>query len=334
MRRKLMSFALACVMGTALLSGCSSASSKTTEQSSADKNAETDVKWPTRTIQVVVPFGAGGDTDIYARTACEYLQEVLGETMIVVNTAGASGVAGARQVLSADADGYTILFNHTAASFQEAIGACDFSFANDFALAGDIAVDNTFCLVIRSETGLKTMEEVINYLKENPEGLSVGTCYGGMDEYLVAQIENETGVVMKQLDVGSSASDRVAALIGGQVDLLPVNYVNIADYVTTGDLILLGTAGKERAATMQDVPTIMEQGINAQATKAYAFRFPKETDSAIVDKFTAAMKQVAENPEFAEKLAEYYTEPMYVSPEEQLKEELAEIEFMKTVVSQ
>lgn len=329
--RKLLAGYLIAAITIASLTGCGSDSTGGSIKSAESSNSG-NMQWPERTIEVIVPFSAGGDTDIYGRLLSEAISKELGCTMVIINQAGVSGTVGARTVKDSPADGYKVLFNHSVATFQEALGATDYSFAEDFALAGTAIVDNTYVVAIRKEAGLKTMKEVIEYLEANPEGLTVGTCYGGGDQYVVMQLEKDCHVKFKQVDVGSSATERVAGIVGGQCDILPVNYGNIADYVTTGDLILLGTTGEERSALLPGTPTLKEQGYDAVFAKKYGFRFPKETSPEIVERFAEALKKTVTDKELEEKVNTYFAEMKFTSGNEQYKEEKEMVSTIKEFI--
>lgn len=292
-----------------------------------------DIDWPKRTITVTVGFKAGGDTDYYARMAAQKLEGILGCSVIVVNTAGVNGQVAAREVLGADPDGYTCYFTHTVSLYQEACGTVEgFSYVEDFAPGGFICADKTFGWAMRAESGIHNVEELVAYLKANPEGMTVSASYAGLADYVIQQFERSADVKMESIDVGSNATDRVTALLNGSVDILPINYSNVADYVTTGEVVFLGVCADERCAYLPDIPTIKEQGVDCVATKYYYFAWPKETDQAIIDKFNAALAQVAEDPTFAEAISTFNGEVYYTTPADHTAFAKETIADMKTLI--
>ncbi len=294
--------------------------------------AETD--WPKRTITMKVGFAAGGDTDYYARMVAQRLEKILGESVIVVNTAGVTGQIAAREVLASDPDGYTCYFTHTASYYQEARGIVKgFSYVNDFAPGGIICADRTYTWAISAKAGIKTVDELIKKLKDDPESLSVSTSYGGLDESAILQFERSTGTKMDSLDIGTNATDRVTGLLNGSVDMLPVNYTNIADYVATGKVIVLGVCADERCVYLPDVPTMKEQGVDSVATKYYYFAWPKATDKAIIKKFNDALAEVAKDPEFKKAIATFRGEVNFATPEEHAQFAASTVESMKALLA-
>ena len=145
-----MALAMAC---TLMLSGCSNGtSSSNSGTSGSGSSGGTD--WPTSTVSVVLPYNAGGDTDTYCRALFKSVGDKLGQTFVVTNLTGGSGVVAAKDVMSKKNDGYTLLFNHTGASLvQEATGTVDFSYTEDFANCCTVAIDETYSLVAVSKDG-------------------------------------------------------------------------------------------------------------------------------------------------------------------------------------
>ena len=296
--------------------------------------ANADVDWPKRTITIQVGFKAGGDTDYYARMTAQKLEKILGQNVIVVNTAGVNGQVAAREVLASEPDGYTCYFTHTVALYQEACGKVkDFSYVADFAPGGVICADKTFCWAMLASKNIKTMQELAAHLKKEPESLTVSSSYAGLADYVIKQFERSSGAQAEPIDVGSNATDRVTALLNGSVDILPINYTNIADYVTTGKVVVLGICSDERCSFLPEIPKVNEQGIQCTATKYYYFSWPKKTDPEIVKKFNDALAQVAKDPEFKQAISVFRGEPYYMSTEDHATFMTQTIADMKTLIA-
>ena len=122
--KKLFSLLCAAAMMCGLLAGCGGGSDTTTDDSSSTDEGGTD--WPTKSINMIVPMGAGGDTDFNARTYAKYLEDVLGETVVVTNITGNGGALGSEEVKNASPDGYTCLFYHTCLNINQATGIADY----------------------------------------------------------------------------------------------------------------------------------------------------------------------------------------------------------------
>lgn len=295
--------------------------------------------WPSSTVTVILPYGAGGDTDTYCRQLFQRIGALTGGTFVVTNTEGGSGIVAAMDVLNRKPDGYTLLFNHTGASLvQEAIGSVDFSYTEDFANCATVAIDETYALVAVAQGGQygqyshgwTTLEDMLADAKAAPGSVRYSTVFGSTTEYVGRMLEQQAGVTFDNIDVGTSSGDRMAAMLGGQVDILAANYMNVKDYIENGDLVCLGIMAAERVEGI-DFPTFVEQGYDKVVTaKKYEVKFPKGTDQAIVDQLSELCRQVVEEDEsFAEVLATYYAKPLYRDAETMNVEDPAEVEALK-----
>ena len=304
--------------------------------------ASADTDWPTGTVSVTVPYNAGGDTDTYCRALFDRVGKKFGQTFVVTNLTGGSGMVAAMDVMSKKPDGYTILFNHTGASLvQEATDSVDFSYTEDFANCCTVALDQTYTLVGISPTGKykqysrgwTDLAGMIEDAKANPAQIRYSTVFGSTTQYVGQMLEKLAGVQFDNIDVGTSAGDRLAAMLGGQVDIAAFNYTNIADYVEAGDLVVLGVMAEDHVDGI-DFPTFKELGYDIVSQKKYEVKFPKGTDPAIVEKLAAACKEVVEDPEFAEVLKTYYAEPLYRDAAQMNAEDPAEVEELRAGLAQ
>ena len=327
-------FAAALALTMAALTACGGSSAPATTAAAAAA-AETD--WPTGTVNVTVPYNAGGDTDTYCRALFDRIAKKTGQNFVVTNLTGGSGMVAAMDVMQKKPDGYTILFNHTGASLvQEATGTAEFSYTNDFENCATVALDQTYALCAVSpdgqykqySKGFKDLPGMIEYAKANPGAVRYSTVFGSTTEYVGNRLQKLAGIQFDNIDVGTSTGDRLAALLGGQVELCANNYMNVADYIEAGDLICLGIMAAEKVDGI-DFPTFKEQGFDVVNAKKYEVKFPKGTDKAIVDKLSALCKEVAEDPEFAEVLKKYYAEPYYRDAATMNVEDPAEVEELK-----
>lgn len=309
-----------------LLVGCSNNNSA----NKTDTAQEGSNDWPKETVTLVVPYGAGGDTDTYARQLALQLQNDLGQNFVVVNTTGGAGVIASTSVLDSKPDGNTALFHHTGVMLtQEAAEANEFSFMDDFEMVASVARDDTYALIAKADSEWKTLEDMIAWAKEHPGELKYSSTYYGATHAVAELMEQSMGIEMNQIDVGSGTSDRLTAFIQNQCDVLVVNYMNIADYVEKGDFVVLGICAEERPEGLEDFPTLKEQGYDVVMSKIYEVRLPKGTDASIVEKFSESIEKVTETDEFKEILKAYYAQPYYRNAETANTENLKEIETLK-----
>lgn len=267
----------------------------------SDAVQATELDWPKKTIQITVPFAAGGDTDLYARKCAEYLEEKLGETVVVVNTEGASGVTGALSVADSKGDGYSILFNHYGKLIQEACESTGgLSFLDDFSAGCTVLVDNSYTLCAAKSTGITDYASLVDYATAHPGELSIVASANSNGWDIVAKIENAAGISLNKVEGPSSVTERMAAILGGQHDLIYGNYNSLADYIENGDLCVIGSIGEERCKSHSEVPCLTELSGNPVVSPyIFSFSFPSDTDQAIVDYFDSVIKEICENPSFA-----------------------------------
>lgn len=301
------------------------------------KEAEKPEEWATKPVSVVVPYSPGGDTDTYCRALFDRVGKILGITFVVTNQTGGSGMVASMNVMSQNPDGYTLLFCHTGAALvQEATGMVEFSYTEDFTNVCTVAIDETYSLVAvnpdgqygQYSRGWTDFEGMIADAKANPGAIRYSTVFGSTTQYVGQMLERNAGVSFDNIDVGSDSGSRMTALLGGQVDLMAANYMNVKDYIANGDLVCLGIMAKEPVEGI-GFPTFVEQGCPDVVTaKKYEIKFPKGVDRVIVDKLADACKQVSEDPEFIELLSTYYAQPLYRDAATMNAEDPAEVEAL------
>lgn len=286
--------------------------------SSDDGSQEASIDYPTKPIQVVVPAGAGGDTDRNTRALARHLEEVLGQTIVVNNVTGSGGTIGSRQVLDADPDGYTVLAFHDSILINNILGLADFSFA-DFTLAGVSVTDDGNAFLVSGDSQFDTLTDFVEYGISNPNEISVATEVGAFTHLQLLALEQETGASFNIVDVGGAA-DKVTALLGGHIDMVPTQLGLVKDYIETGDMKSLGILASDRLPEMPDIPTFKDQGVNIEMTKTFFWAFPPGTPEEIVNTFSAAIETVVTtNQEFQDEASSFVITPNYLNPEETLQ---------------
>ena len=296
-------------------------------------------EWPSGTVNVVLPYGAGGDTDTYCRQLFQRVSKITGQTFVVINQQGGSGIVAAMDVMNKPNNGYTLLFNHTGAALvQEATGMVDFSYTRDFENCCTVAIDETYSLVAiapdgeykQYSKGWKTLADMLAYAKANPGKVRYSTVFGSTTEYVGTMLERQADVQFDNINVGTSGGERMAAMLGGQVDILAANYMQVKDYIEKGDLICLAVMSKQRVPGI-DYPTFTELGYDKVVTaKKYEIKFPKGTDKAIVDKLASICKEIVLNDKsYADVLKVYYAQPLFRDAEQMNREDPEEVKELE-----
>ncbi|HIQ41899.1 MAG TPA: tripartite tricarboxylate transporter substrate binding protein [Pseudomonas oleovorans] len=274
-----------------------------------------EVNWPTRPIQVVVIANPGGDTDFNARTMAKYFNQITGKTMVVTNVAGGGGTLAAEQVKGAAADGNTILFTHPGQLIVNEVAGLTEDSYETFDIACIAGVDKSTVFVASKQSGVTSMQDLVDKSKANPGSITYGTEMGSFSHIQGLMLEKLTGAKLKMVD-GGTVSDRVVGMLGGRLDMGAITYGSVQDYVKGGQMVALGQPNAERNAMLGEVPTLKEQGLDITMDKPYVVAFPKGTDPAIVKKMSDLMKQITEVPAYAEDLKKFKQPVSYFATED------------------
>lgn len=265
--------------------------------------------WPTKTVQVIVPAGAGGDTDFNARTMAKYFEKLTGKSIVVTNMKGGGGTIATAHVKNATADGNTILFGHTGQLIvNEVAGLADYGFAA-FDVSCIAGVDKGTVFVTGKKSGIKSVADLVAKAKANPNTVIYGTELGGYSNLQGLIFQNLAGVNLKIVDTGS-ASEKITSLLGGRIDLGAITYGPVKDYAASGEMNIIAQFNGERNPLLGNIPTFKEQGVNFVMEKPYIVAFPKGTDPAIVAKMAGIVKQITEQPAYAKDLEQGFKQPV------------------------
>lgn len=266
---------------------------------------------PTSTVSIIIPAGAGGDTDLTARVFAQYAKEMTGVDFIVVNASGAAGSIAANQVLSAAPDGLTVLYGHNLVNVANVAGVTDYNYTA-FKLGPTFAKNPANQLFVNPEK-YDSLEAFIEAAKANPGKLKACTEVGAYTYYLILAFEKAAGIDLDIVDVGP-ASDKVVAMLSKQVDVMPAAYLNCKDYLATGQFIALGAPTEERYDLIKDIPTFKEQGIDLVFPDCdYSFYFPKETPDEVIAWFDALVEEMEQNQECLDAISAITVIPYYLN---------------------
>lgn len=286
------------------------------------ENSNAQNEYPSKPIEVVVPVGAGGDTDLNTRITAKYLEQELGESIVITNVEGAGGSTGIKEVLSKEPDGHAVLAYHNAMLVNNIYGLADYT-SEDFKYAGVGIVDQSNTFLASKDAAFDDIESLIDYAKANPGEVKVATEVGAMTHLQVLEFEQKTGVEFNIVDAGG-ASDKITALLGGRVDIVPTSLGLVQDYIESGDFVSLGVIADERLEGAPDVETFTEQGVDMSVDKVFYWAFNPETPDEVVETFSEALENVVEDESFQEEIKNSWLTPSYLDSEE-TAEKLKEI---------
>ena len=277
-------------------------------------------EWPTKQVNFIVPFSAGGTADLFGRLLATHMQQKFGQPFIVENRVGAGGNIGAGLVAKAAPDGYTFLVGtvSTHAINPFLYSKLPYDTVKDFQPVSLIArLPNI--LVVHPSLPVNTVAELIAYLKANPDKLSYGSSGAGTSIHLAAELfKIKTGTTMTHVPFRSSG-DIMNNLTGGHINLAFDNATLAWPQVKAGRLRALAVTSTERAAIAPDLPPVADTIPGFDATSWHGVFAPAGTPKPIVDKMAAEMKRILELPDIKDKLFEIGAAASPMTPEEFVK---------------
>lgn len=272
--------------------------------------------YPNRLVRIVVPYPAGGATDILARIIAEKLAPMLGQNVIVENRAGASGNVGFNYVAKADPDGYTLLMGTANLTIAPAFSNdLPFNVLTDFAPVATV-VSSQNLLVARASLPVTNLKELIAYAKANPGKVTFGSSGVGTPLLSLELMKSLAGVDMLQVPYKGDAP-ALADLVGGHIDLYCTTIVSEIAYVRSGQLRALGVTSKRRAVSLPDIPTIEEAGLPGyELASWYGILAPARTSPEIVEKLHQLIDKIIAMPDVQQKIIDGGSDPMVLKPAE------------------
>jgi tripartite-type tricarboxylate transporter receptor subunit TctC len=285
-RRSLMLGALACA--GALLSGVTWAQG-----------------YPTKPITLIVPFAAGGPTDIVARTLGVAMSKSLGQTIVVENKLGAGGTIAANFVAKAPPDGYTIFIHHNGMATATALyRKLPFNPLTDFEYVGQV-LDVPMTLLARKDLPPKNFAELAAYVKANAKTLNLANAGLGAVSHLCGMLfQRALGVELTTVPFQGTAP-ALNALLGGQVDILCDQTTQTMSHIKAGNVKLYGVTTRERVKVLPDTPSLAEAGLKDFEVKVWhGIYAPKGTPKAALEKLNIALRAALKDPAVVERMTD------------------------------
>ena len=267
--------------------------------------------YPAKPISLVVPFAAGGPTDIVARTLAAAMAKPLGQPVVVENKLGAGGTIAASYVARANPDGYTFFIHHNGMATAPALyRKLAFNPLTDYEYVGQV-VDVPMTLIARKDFPAKNMGELITYVKANASKINLANAGLGAVSHLCGTLlQQALGADLTTVPFSGTAP-ALNALLGGQVDLLCDQTTNTTQHIKAGTVKMYGVTTKSRIKSMPDQPTLAESGLkDFEVVVWHGMYAPKGTPPEIIKKFGDAMRVALKDPAFASRMAELGAEPI------------------------
>lgn len=265
--------------------------------------------WPSQTVQLIVPAKPGGGTDVMARIFADYLGRETGGDVVVVNVDGGGGAIAYNQVMTADPDGHTILFDHTGRIAGYYTGHNDIAL-DDFTTIGIAQNYAPQVYAVAPDAPWNTLKEYVDSARENPGERTVAVSLGRATHLIAGLIMMNEEVDLKLLEA-SSEVDKVAAIQGGHIELGNLGAGSAKQYQEAGDMKVLCTFHSNRHPNYPDYETCTEQGVNVIWNAPLVLWGPKGMDEGLVAKINAATKNMATDATAQAALANVDSEFVY-----------------------
>jgi len=272
--------------------------------------------WPARPIRMIVPFAAGGGTDIQARLFSVKLTPALGQSVLVDNRPGAGGNIGAELVAKAPPDGYTVLFQSASLAVNQTLYTkLNYSAVRD--LAPVLLVSSTpLVLVVHPSVPAKSVKDLIALARAKPDSFNFGSNSTGSTSHLSAELlKTMTGTKMTHIPYKGSGQ-ATTALLGGEIDLFFSTLPPALPHIKAGKMRALAVTTLKRSPVLPEVPTMNDTVKGFESDNWYGMFFPAGTAREIITRYHAEMMKVLKDPEVRTLMERDGSEPLGSTPEE------------------
>ncbi|ARP81697.1 hypothetical protein CAL12_13320 [Bordetella genomosp. 8] len=285
---------------------------------STGAHAQPQGNYPDRPIQLIVPYSAGGPTDVAARVMAQALSQRIGQNIVVMSMPGAGGVIGTDAVNRAKPDGYTLLFAvNSMAIFpytRSAKNPLPFD-PNGFAPIGSVA-ESAHVIVANKNLGIKTIADLVAAAKKKPDVYSFGSAgIGGTTHLPIALFAHRAGIRLLHVPY-KGAAPAMADTMAGVVSISGPGYTDaVKAAIDNGTLVALATTSAKRLPFLPNVPTLAEQGYPDMVFPIwYAMFAPKGTPDNVVEKLNTALKAMASDAAYQKQQAAQGNVVTYMTP--------------------
>jgi len=273
--------------------------------------------YPAKTIRIIVPFGAGGPADIYARYLGQRLQETLGQSFVVDDRPGAGSIIGTDAVAKSPADGYTLLLMSNTHTVNETlVPKKPFALMKDFAPIAPINYSDLL-LVVHPSVPVKSVKELIALAKSKPRGLNYASSGTGTPYHMAGELFKS----MAKVDIvhipHKSSGEARTSVMSGQVEMMMDAVPTMAPLAKSGRVRAVATTGKQRSVILPDVPTVAEAGVPGYEAPIWlGIMAPAGTPKAVIDRLNAEITKIVRRPDVKKAWNDQGAEPMAMTPAE------------------
>jgi tripartite-type tricarboxylate transporter receptor subunit TctC len=270
--------------------------------------------YPSKPVEIIVPYGAGGSSDIVARTIQQALEGSFPQPIVVVNKPGAAGALGTREVRDAEPDGHTLLSSHIAIAINEALGVSDIGYDDFEPVAETGRTDLVFA--VPTDSPYQTFEEAIEAAKASPETITHATNLGSVVHFTMLGLDKATGAKFRYVQVGGGGA-RLPVVVGNQVESALFGVSEALPYHESGEMRILAILTDERWPALPDVPTAQELGYDLPepTSLGYWYFAPKGTPQERIDILADAIEAAMTDEEMKQRFSERGFTPSFLKGE-------------------
>jgi tripartite-type tricarboxylate transporter receptor subunit TctC len=264
-----------------------------------------DANYPSKAVTLVVPFAAGGPTDVVARILGDHMSRTLGQQFVVENVGGAGGTTGMARVAAAEPDGYTLGVGNmgTQSAAPALYASLKYDPATSFEQVG-IANFTPQAIVAKKDNPAKDLKEFIDFLKQNHAKLSYGHAGVGSISHVSGTLFNAQFGLKPALVAYRGTAPALNDLVGGQIDYMVDQSLNVIPQIKGGTIKVYAIAAAQRLESLPDVPTTKEAGVDFIFSAWNAMVAPKGTPGDIIDKLSAALNKALDDPATVQRYVE------------------------------
>ena len=287
--------------------------------------------YPNKPIDLVVPWAAGGTSDLTARGLAKALEPILGQPVVVTNVVGAAGAVGHNKVKGSAPDGYTILFSSVSFLSGHYLGQFPFTWQEFDPLA--MLTDEAVVVVVNGSSPIKSMKELLAEMKAKSGQLSWAYAGTGNSTHLVAEgVRMAVGSEFRGVPYDGGSQTRTA-ILGGHVDVASMTGGEAWAQAQAGKLRILASSLPKSSGALPNVPALKEQGVNFQFTLWKNLYLPKKTPDAVKDTLNTAIAKAMRNPEFVKLMDGIRSDVDYMDHQELAKTLVEEDKFIKDLLT-
>lgn len=296
-------------------------------------HAQATDTYPNRPVRLVVPFPAGGATDVVARLMAQKVQEAAGQPFIIDNRGGAAGNIGSDNVAKSPGDGYSVLQTVNALALSTALyQKLPFDPTKDLIAVTQLTV-SPLVIVANAKTGISTLKDLIDHARAKPGALNFGSGGVGNPQHLTMEmLKAQAGLDIVHVPFKGDAP-LFQSLLAGDIELACTPLSTALPHIQAGTLKALAVTSAKRVATFADVPAVSETFPGFVSTSWQGWFVPSSTPKEIVVKLNGYARVALQTPELQETLKKFGSEPLGSTPEEFGPSFKAEVERFKKVVS-